>query len=73
MVEGGEFNLVEFKIKFCGFHGRNGLRGEFLTDWLRNWDQNHKEKADKGRFRQFLGDVIEAYEEVADRIGVPLN
>ncbi|MCF5571321.1 phosphoribosylaminoimidazolesuccinocarboxamide synthase, partial [Pseudomonas sp. PA-3-11C] len=27
---------------------------------------------DKDRFRQGLGDVIEAYEEVANRLGVPL-
>jgi Phosphoribosylaminoimidazolesuccinocarboxamide (SAICAR) synthase len=27
---------------------------------------------DKDRFRQGLGDVIEAYEEVAQRLGVPL-
>jgi len=27
---------------------------------------------DKDRFRKGLGDVIEAYEEVAQRLGVPL-
>ena len=30
------------------------------------------EKMDKDRFRQDLGNVIEAYEQVAQRIGVPL-
>ena len=29
-------------------------------------------KLDKDRFRQNLGGVMEAYEEVAHRIGVPL-
>ena len=35
------------------------------------YTQGYK-KLDKDRFRQGLGGVIEAYEEVAQRIGVPL-
>ena len=31
-----------------------------------------RKKLDKDRFRQGLGDVVEGYEEVARRIGVPL-
>jgi phosphoribosylaminoimidazole-succinocarboxamide synthase len=36
------------------------------------WDAETRKKLDKDRFRQGLGGVIEAYEEVAHRIGVEL-
>jgi phosphoribosylaminoimidazole-succinocarboxamide synthase len=38
----------------------------------RLWDAKTNEKLDKDRFRQSLGDVVEGYEEVAQRIGVSL-
>jgi phosphoribosylaminoimidazole-succinocarboxamide synthase len=34
------------------------------------WDKETREKLDKDRFRQGLGNVIESYEEVGRRIGV---
>ena len=45
---------------------------EFSPDGWRLWDNTTGEKMDKDRFRQDLGNVIEAYEQVAQRIGVPL-
>ena len=40
---------------------------------MRLWDKNTLDKMDKDRFRQSLGGLIEAYEEVARRIGVSLD
>ena len=65
--------LVDFKLEFGLFHGRVVLADEFSPDGCRLWDKQTKKKLDKDRFRQGLGDVVEGYEEVARRIGVPLD
>ena len=66
--------LVDFKLEFGVFHdGSIVLGDEFSPDGCRLWDKDTKKKMDKDRFRQGLGDVIEAYEEVANRRGVPLS
>lgn len=64
--------LVDFKLEFGVFHGQIVLGDEFSPDGCRLWDKETRKKMDKDRFRQGLGDVIEAYEEVAKRLGVPL-
>lgn len=64
--------LVDFKLEFGVFHGQIVLGDEFSPDGCRLWDKETRKKMDKDRFRQGLGDVIESYEEVARRIGVPL-
>ena len=65
--------LVDFKLEFGVFSdGSIVLGDEFSPDGCRLWDKDTKKKMDKDRFRQGLGDVIEAYEEVAKRLGVPL-
>ena len=65
--------LVDFKLEFGVFHdGSIVLGDEFSPDGCRLWDKATGKKMDKDRFRQGLGDVIEAYEEVANRLGVPL-
>ncbi|MBA1192633.1 phosphoribosylaminoimidazolesuccinocarboxamide synthase [Pseudomonas entomophila] len=64
--------LVDFKLEFGVFHGQIVLGDEFSPDGCRLWDKETRKKMDKDRFRQGLGDVIEAYEEVARRLGVPL-
>lgn len=69
----GDMLLVDFKLEFGVFHDRVVLGDEFSPDGCRIWDKATKKKLDKDRFRQSLGDVIEAYEEVATRIGVPLD
>ena len=69
----GGLILVDFKLEFGVYHGRIVLGDEFSPDGCRIWDKETKKKLDKDRFRQSLGDVIEAYEEVAQRIGVPLD
>ncbi|SDU13145.1 phosphoribosylaminoimidazolesuccinocarboxamide synthase [Halopseudomonas salegens] len=65
--------LVDFKLEFGLFHGEIVLGDEFSPDGCRLWDKATRKKMDKDRFRQGLGGVIEAYEEVAHRLGVPLD
>lgn len=64
--------LVDFKLEFGLFHGEIVLGDEFSPDGCRLWDKQTRKKMDKDRFRQGLGGVIEAYEEVAHRLGVEL-
>ena len=64
--------LVDYKLEFGLFKGEVILGDEFSPDGCRLWDATTRKKLDKDRFRQGLGGVIEAYEEVARRIGVPL-
>lgn len=64
--------LVDYKLEFGVFKGEVYLGDEFSPDGCRLWDAETRKKLDKDRFRQGLGGVIEAYEEVAHRIGVRL-
>jgi phosphoribosylaminoimidazole-succinocarboxamide synthase len=64
--------LVDYKLEFGLFKGEVVLGDEFSPDGCRLWDAETRKKLDKDRFRQGLGGVIEAYEEVAHRIGVEL-
>jgi phosphoribosylaminoimidazole-succinocarboxamide synthase len=43
---------------------------EISPDNCRLWDAKTNEKMDKDRFRNDLGNVKEAYQEVARRLGV---
>ncbi|MDX1676842.1 phosphoribosylaminoimidazolesuccinocarboxamide synthase [Arsukibacterium sp.] len=65
--------LVDFKLEFGLFNGQVVLGDEFSPDGCRLWDKATRKKLDKDRFRQGLGGVVEAYEEVANRLGVNLN
>ncbi|WLP94718.1 phosphoribosylaminoimidazolesuccinocarboxamide synthase [Psychrobacter sp. M13] len=73
LFDAGDLILIDFKLEFGVYHDRIVLGDEFSPDGCRIWDKTTKKKLDKDRFRQSLGDVIEGYEEVARRIGVPLN
>ena len=64
--------LVDYKLEFGLFKGQVVLGDEFSPDGCRLWDKTTRKKLDKDRFRQGLGGVVEAYEEVALRIGVTL-
>lgn len=70
-LEGGML-LVDYKLEFGRFHGEVILGDEFSPDGCRLWDVTTREKLDKDRFRQGLGGVVEAYEEVARRLGLEL-
>ena len=65
--------LVDYKLEFGRYQGAIVLGDEFTPDGCRLWDAKTRKKLDKDRFRQGLGDVIESYEEVAQRIGVDLS
>lgn len=62
--------LVDYKLEFGRFAGEVLLGDEFSPDGCRLWDANTHEKLDKDRFRRGLGGVIEAYQEVARRLGI---
>jgi phosphoribosylaminoimidazole-succinocarboxamide synthase len=66
--------LVDFKIE-CGrlYEGdmmRIILADEISPDSCRLWDIETREKLDKDRFRQDLGGLLDAYQEVARRLGI---
>ncbi|MDH5230094.1 MAG: phosphoribosylaminoimidazolesuccinocarboxamide synthase [Gammaproteobacteria bacterium] len=63
--------LVDYKLEFGRYKGELVLGDEFTPDGCRLWDAETRMKMDKDRFRQGLGGVVEAYEEVAHRLGVP--
>jgi phosphoribosylaminoimidazole-succinocarboxamide synthase len=64
--------LVDYKLEFGRYQGELLLGDEFTPDGCRLWDAKTREKLDKDRFRQGLGGVVEAYEEVGRRLGVEL-
>ena len=65
--------LVDYKLEFGRYQGEILLGDEFSPDGCRLWDADTRKKLDKDRFRQGLGGVVEAYEEVAHRLGVDLG
>jgi phosphoribosylaminoimidazole-succinocarboxamide synthase len=69
----GGMILVDFKLEFGRFGDKLLLGDEFTPDGCRLWDTDTRKKLDKDRFRQGLGGVVEAYEEVALRLGVDLQ
>lgn len=66
--------LVDFKLEFGRLYTEDTLQivlaDEISPDNCRLWDSETNEKLDKDRFRQDLGGVREAYQEVARRLGV---
>lgn len=62
--------LVDYKLEFGMYKGELILGDEFSPDGCRIWDKETKKKMDKDRFRQDLGNVIEAYKEVGERLGI---
>jgi len=69
----GNMLLVDFKLEFGLFHGEIVLGDEFSPDGCRLWDKDTRKKLDKDRFRQGLGGVVEAYEEVGQRLGIQFD
>ena len=62
--------LVDYKLEFGDFKGELLLGDEFTPDGCRVWDVETREKLDKDRFRQGLGDVVESYQIMAKKLGV---
>ena len=74
MFRGVGIKLVDFKVEF-GRYEKNGkkeimLADEISPDTCRLWDVNSDKKLDKDRFRKGLGNLIEAYQEVARRLDI---
>ena len=74
MFRGVGIKLVDFKLEF----GRTTIDGkkeilladEISPDTCRLWDVISEKKLDKDRFRKDLGNIIQAYQEVARRLGI---
>ena len=67
--------LVDFKLEFGRLWGEHGelyivLADEISPDNCRLWDEKTGKKMDKDRFREDLGELVEAYEEIAQRLGL---
>jgi phosphoribosylaminoimidazole-succinocarboxamide synthase len=66
--------VVDFKLEFGRLYQNDEMRivlaDEISPDNCRLWDIKTQEKMDKDRFRQDLGRVEEAYQEVARRLGI---
>jgi phosphoribosylaminoimidazole-succinocarboxamide synthase len=60
--------LVDFKVEYGRGEGGIFLADEISADSCRIWDMKTSKKLDKDRFRQDLGDVEKAYEELMVRI-----
>ena len=61
-------DLIDFKLEFGRFEGEVLLADEISPDNCRFWDTVTHEKLDKDRFRQDLGGVVEAYQEMLQRL-----
>ena len=74
MFRGIGIKLVDFKLEFgrSNFDGKNQilLADEISPDTCRLWDVASEKKLDKDRFRKDLGNIIQAYQEVARRLGI---
>ncbi len=61
--------LVDFKLEFGLLpDGELAIVDEISPDSMRLWDANTGEKLDKDRFRFDLGDLLEGYRKVLNRI-----
>ena len=72
--------LIDFKLEFgrC-YHNQDAaaesvimLADEISPDNCRLWDAQTNEKMDKDRFRHDLGGLVEAYQEIANRLGIKI-
>ncbi len=74
LFQGVGIKLVDFKLEFGrlwdGEMQRIVLADEISPDSCRLWDISSGEKLDKDRFRQDLGGMINAYQDVARRLGL---
>jgi len=66
--------LIDFKLEFGRLYEGDMMRilvaDEISPDSCRLWDAETGEIMDKDRFRKDLGNVIEAYRDVAKRLGI---
>ena len=74
LFAGVGISLVDFKLGFGRLWEGEEMRiiraDEISPDNCRLWDAKTNEKLDKDRFRRDMGQVEEAYQEVARRLGI---
>jgi len=72
MFRGVGIKLVDFKLEFGKTNIENQiiLADEISPDTCRLWDVVSEKKLDKDRFRKDLGNIIQAYQEFARRLGI---
>ena len=74
MFRGVGIKLVDFKLEFGRIDNKGKkeiiLADEISPDTCRLWDLVSEKKLDKDRFRKDLGNIIQAYQEVARRLGI---
>jgi phosphoribosylaminoimidazole-succinocarboxamide synthase len=68
LFEKAGIKLIDFKLEFGRNNGKLILCDEISPDSCRLWDINTDKKLDKDRFRRDLGDVLESYRDVLDRL-----
>jgi phosphoribosylaminoimidazole-succinocarboxamide synthase len=75
LFSGIGLRLVDFKLEFGRIWGEHGelyivLADEISPDNCRLWDSKTGEKMDKDRFRFDLGDLVEGYQYIAQKLGL---
>ena len=76
MFRGVGIKLVDFKIEYgkawnnISKENEIFLADEISPDTCRLWDLKTEKKLDKDRFRKDLGNIIQAYQEVARRLNI---
>jgi phosphoribosylaminoimidazole-succinocarboxamide synthase len=76
IFRGVGIKLVDFKIEYGRVWNEKKetneiiLADEISPDTCRLWDIKTEKKLDKDRFRKDLGNIIEAYQDVARRLGI---
>lgn len=75
LFSGIGLTLVDFKLEFGRLWGEMDelyivLADEISPDNCRLWDKKSGERMDKDRFRFDLGDLIEGYQYVAEKLGL---
>ncbi|WP_273757643.1 phosphoribosylaminoimidazolesuccinocarboxamide synthase [Bartonella sp. AU55XJBT] len=74
LFAGVNIQLIDFKMEFGRLWEDETMRiilaDEISPDSARLWDMQTREKMDKDRFRRDMGGLINAYQEVAKRLGI---
>ena len=76
IFRGVGIKLIDFKIEYGRIWNKDKeineiiLADEISPDTCRLWDLKTDKKLDKDRFRKDLGNLIEAYQDVARRLGI---
>ena len=76
LFKGIGIKLVDFKIEYGKSWNKDKneneivLADEISPDTCRLWDSKTEKKLDKDRFRKDLGNIVQAYQEVARRLGI---